>query len=136
MSNINVTVELCSEDRARLDKILEALSGGKPAPMEPTPAPTPEEAPKAEVKETPAPEPEIADPINNDLPWGEAEKPAEEVTAEAILAKVQQLAAPGTGKRDACKKIITQYAANVSGIPADKRGEVMQQLLELEKSEG
>lgn len=135
MNNITMTVELCPEDRARLDAILEALQHrGQSTAAEPMAeaAPVVEEAPKAEPEKAPEPVAETADPVTEDLPGGE---PAE-VTAEDILSLVQKLAAPTTGKREACKAIIKKYAGNVSGIPADKRREVMGQLLDLAAGEG
>lgn len=124
-NTINMTVELCAADRARLDKILEALAGmGHHS----------EKAAQAVTETTPAVEKLAPEPVTEapaeateDLPF-----PAqEEVTPEDIQNLVRKLAAPETGKREACKAIITKYADNVSSIPADKRREVMDALLDL-----
>ena len=125
-NTINMTVELCAEDRARLDKILEALSGRQTGQPVVAPAPEPIQEQRAELEKTP--EPETPAEVTEDLPMGE---PIEEVKPEDILSLVQKLAAPSVGKREACKAIIKKYADNVSSIPADKRREVMDQLLDL-----
>ena len=129
-NTINLTVELCAEDRARLDKLLEALTT---RPIEKaTRAVAEMAAAVAEVapepEKTPEPAPETPAEVTEDLPMGE---PVEEITADDIQAFVRKLAAPETGKREACKAIIKKYADNVSSIPEDKCREVMNQLLDL-----
>ena len=130
MNNINMIVELCAEDRARLDKILEELRRLFPGhPVERTmqeiigtPATVEENTPEpaAEMPEAPA---EVAE----DLPFPEPQ----EVSAEDLVALVRKLAAVSADKREACKGIVKKYADNVSSVPADKRREVMDQLLDL-----
>lgn len=128
-----ITIELCAEDRARLDGILEALKSHNckgcveaavnytaaqmAAPVEPV-APVAEanEEPKAE----PAPEPE--------QPAVKEDAPA--VSLSDIQQKVVTLSA--AGKKAQVRDIITAYASRVSAIPEDKVGEVWQKLTELE----
>lgn len=139
MNNINVTIELCAEDRARLDHLIAEvmnLTNKVKAPAE-EPA---KEKPVQKAAETPT-TPAVEEP-EKEKP--EAEKPAEpepakpeeasepKVTAAEIRALVQKLVAPGTGKRDATKGIVMQYAPNVSDIPADKYDEVFKKLKALE----
>lgn len=131
-----ITIELCTEDRARLDAILEALQKASPrcdncvklvndlcnakgsAP----------EAPQAPAEEEPTntqPEPEKpteAKPEN--------ESTAPEVTVEDIRSKVLQLT--GAGKKDEVRAIVKEYAEKVGDIPADKRAEVLKRLTALE----
>lgn len=132
MSNITVIVELCAEDRARLDRIAGLLADNQPKVYQTVPTETAQEpatAPEAEapVNDSPAPEaPEQPEPAA-------AEEPVKTVTKEELQALVQELAAPGTGKRDAVKAIVQQYAKKVSDIPEDKRAEVMQQLIDLKE---
>ena len=119
----HIEIELCAEDRARLDKIIDALAGNrncqacvdtvtkyvaaevgqhvKPAETHPVtdPFPEPETIPNPEpVAETPT------------------------VTAADIQRKVVELSA--AGKKDQVREIVTKYAARVSAIPEDKLGEV------------
>lgn len=91
-----LTIELCTEDRARLDRILAALE------RTPTNAVTglPDEKPEAPEHK---PEPK------------QEEKPA--IDLATLQALVQELAAPGTGKFEQVKKIVKQYAPKVSQIP-------------------
>lgn len=131
MNSITVTVELCAEDRARLDSILEALKQPHVSPATKHGdviieehvqlAQAVQEAPVAAAEEKPTKNPP------------EAEKPAEAAPAptEAELRSlVQKLVA--SGQRDAVKAIVQQYAARVSDVPEDKRAECIEQLKALE----
>ena len=123
MNNITVTVELCAEDRARLDRIAELLTPTtmsvpeiKAAPAEPAPA-----APVALAEEKPTENPP------------EAEKPAEAApvpSADELRALVQTLVA--AGHRDAVKAIVQGYAPKVTDVPEDKRAECIGKLKALE----
>lgn len=135
MSNI-ITIELCAEDRARLDKILEALGHLEPKcdKCMGTVLATLEEA--QEAPQPPQEEPKKAE-ANKSTP--EQEKPQETaktkptaptVTLEQIQQKVVQLAA--SGKKTEVKEIINRHARKVSEIPMDKLGEVWQALIALE----
>ena len=154
MSNaINVTVELCQEDRKRLDELISFagllvgeqkqynnfitnLVCAKPAEL----------APAEEPAGTPAPvEPAAAEtghPVDEVSPHGEPEPAAEpeqpeapKYTKEDILALVQKLAAPTSPehKRTGAKAIVKSYGAKVSDIPADKYAEAMDKLTALDK---
>lgn len=162
MSN-NITIELCAEDRARLDRLAEALErracdkcvaaalgmiGTTKQPVEADPlqqklaetlakanAPTekPTEA-AGEAKATPAP---IDHPADDTLPW-ETAAPAEEakptITQEQLQQKVTQLAAANNGAlKVKVREIVTAYAKKVSDVPEDKRAEVWDKLTDLEK---
>lgn len=117
MSN-TITIELCGEDRARLDRILAALEGlNKPTEITECLA----ELHTAEV-EAPVAE---GIPVEAVVP----EKP--KATKADVQAMVQKLATPTSGKRDEVKRIVNEYAPRVSGIPEDKLDEVMQRLTEL-----
>lgn len=146
MNNITLTVELCAEDRARLDNILAALQKspleragdavGKmgeavkamaakvsaPAPEAPAPAEELPFEPEPKKQEAPAPAPAAPEP-----------KPAEaapEVDTATLQSKVVQLV--NGGKRDEAKAIILEYASCVSQVPAEKRAEVLARLNKLE----
>lgn len=129
MNNINVTIELCAEDRARLDNILEALRGTAPAnKKKPAAAKAIEAAPEPAAPVMPEPQEE---PAPQEQP--KAETPAEpvpEVTAAELQSKVVKLV--GAGKKDAARAVIQEYAPNVSSVPAEKRAEVLERLNALE----
>lgn len=147
MNNLTVTLELCTEDRARLDKILEALqktpncdSCVKSA-IEYTPAKMETKAKAEDLAEAPKNEPQATEaPAKAEtLPWEETpaaeEKPKAEptVTQEQIRQKVIQLSATEGGKKKAqARSIVTAYSETISGIPDDKCTEVWEKLLALE----
>lgn len=120
MNTINMTIELCQEDRQRLDVISDTLelirlaitNGAIPATLEST-----EETPGQMSFEQP--EPEIKDePV---VPW---------VTLADIQKKVVGLST--AGKKDIVKAIVQEYAPKVSAIPEDKYAEVLEKLAKLE----
>lgn len=144
----NITIELCAEDRARIDNLTAALEKfhdvvtikltpeqtqrmadlaeqiSEPQPAaETVPAgyaipQAKQEAPKAEE---PTPEP-VAE-----APEGETDEP---VTLQDVREEIMRLAA--AGKKDACHNIVKKYAPKVSDIPEDKLAEVMKELKKLE----
>lgn len=133
-----ITIELCKEDRQRLDEVIAFLGlivGELKSPRLTATAPqTPPE---------PAP-PEITHPADVVSPHGQpapavepAAEPAEpdtpKWTKDDLTKKVQALAAPGTGKREKVREIVKSYAPNVGAIPEDKYPEVMDKLIALEK---
>ena len=145
MSNL-ITIELCAEDRARIDRLTAALEALQPptvhvdnpiqkalaeqvAKSGKTPAQSPVESAgeaKAETPATPQTEPEAAT-VDEPAPVAE-EKPAP-TTAE-LQQKV--IALVNKGKKAEVAAIVKSYAATVSGIPEDKRVEVMDKLNALE----
>lgn len=143
-----IVFRLCDEDRARLDKIIDAL-GSKPncskcmetvteavathvTKQAPTAAPEehPVDTPFPEpVKEEPQPEP-APEPAPEMAPEPAKEEPAPTVTLEQIQQKVIKLATGG--KKAQVREIVNAYAKKVSDLPADKWGEVWAKLTELE----
>ena len=132
----HITIELCTEDRARLDAILEALKATKPQcdscvklvndlyHAENSPENDAQSAEAPDPKET-QPEPEKpTEPKNENVSL------ASEVSVEDLRSKYMSLAA--TPKRDEAREIIKTYAAKISDIPVDKRAEVMSKLTALE----
>lgn len=109
-NNIKVTVELCAEDRARLDKIIDSLS---------------EMFISEAVEVTPA---DAAEEIKPE-PVEEKNEPT--VTLDDVRLLVQKLATPSSGKREAVRALVMQYAKSVSDIPADKLAEVHAKLIEI-----
>lgn len=114
MSN-TITIELCAEDRARLDHINVNLTElimrvmGNQAPD------MGEVLPKAEPV-----------PFEQEAPKQEAPR----YKLEDIQQKVVALSA--SGKKAEVREIVKSYAEKVSAIPADKFGEVMAKLIGLE----
>ena len=149
MSN-TITIELCTEDRARLDRIIEALGNHHNcehcvsaaitmtkaaqaeaeaptiAANEPTPTTiTPEPETPAE---TPAEHPLDTAPIEVNEPT--APGPVEVVNPADVQRKVVDLCSKG--KKAEVKEVIMAYAPNVSSIPADNLAEVLEKLNALE----
>ena len=56
-------------------------------------------------------------------------------TKADVQALVMKLAAPGTGKKDAVKAIVNEYAKKISDIPEEKLNEVMTKLNKLAEEE-
>lgn len=132
-----ITIELCAEDRARLDKILEALMArpdctrcAKQVVDYCTQVTGVNEYGAKVEPEAPA-EPEH--PVENPFPEPAApkEKPAvPAVTKSDVQQKVVALSA--AGKKAEVREIVHAYAERVSGIPEDKLAEVMAKLNALE----
>lgn len=126
-----ITIELCQEDRARLDKIIEALEQTRVMPAE-VPAveqekPQPEPSPETEEQE---PAEEAVKAVNEETAPEPVEEPAKVVTLADIQKKVVELSA--AGKKAEVRDIITKYANRVSAIPAEHTAEVWNQLTALE----
>lgn len=132
MATATITIALCAEDRARLDKILAALESSRPncercagSVAEAMVAITHEiegQQPIETLPEVPAtPEPEKP---------AEAEKQAPAVSLSDIQQKVVALSA--AGKKAEVRDIVTKYATRVSAIPEDKAAEVWEKLTALE----
>lgn len=157
MQDIKITVELCSEDRARLDNILQALIAlVKPqkvahsieeleqqlkearGEVEPQIDPL-QKMLEAAIAGTPA---SVIDEAKPETPTNaptQPETPTEAqpfVTLEDIQQKVMQLATVNGGaKKDKVRGIINNYAKKVSDVPADKWPEVWEKLNALEKED-
>ena len=132
MSN-HITIELCQEDRERLDLLSSAIiSLGDLLLKGQVPAAAAQPAEKVEeVHEHPI---DAVSPHGEPEPVAQPEPEPEQpkYTKEDVLAKVQSLAGPNNPKREAAKAIVKIYGAKVSDIPADKYAEVMAKLAELE----
>ena len=139
-----ITIELCAEDRARLDQIIDLLGGlrqpncsacvegiasymdkaaavldsqldaAKAAAPAPTPAPAPAPVPEA-PKAAPVPAPV---------------KPA--VTLEQIQKKATQIAAGSASKKAALRALVNKYAAKVTDLPESAWAAVWDGLCALE----
>lgn len=129
--NARFTIELCAEDRARIDRLIDELEWyNAPSVKRGTPAPAPKAEPKPEVKPAPVAEPPKPEPV----PVKEETPAPATVTLAQIQQKVIQLAASANGgKKAAVRDIVQAYARRVSDLPADKWVEVWDKLNALEK---
>jgi len=112
----HITIELCTEDRARLDKILAALESH------------PNCGPCLETVK------DLADAIE-----AQPEAPKQEATEPEPAAKytpndIQQAAVRliAAGKKQQVREIVQTYAGKISDVPTDKCDEVMAKLAALE----
>jgi hypothetical protein len=146
----NIIIELCKEDRDRIDilnKALAMLTGqleGINAAFEAkglvqtvvteevisttdTTTELPQEAPQEVVEEQTPPTPET---VQDEPEEGKDDEPAPTVTKQDIQQKVIELV--GKGKKAEVRDIITTYADNVSGLPDSTLNEVWARLTALE----
>ena len=133
-----ITIELCAEDRARLDKLAEVIEAmttpQAPQILAQSAEPEKEAQHPAEMETTPFPEETAAwDPIETFAQHNEHPEPVEEtapaVTHKDIAKLVIDLA--GAGKKDKIQQIVHVHAKRVQDIPEDKLAEVHQQLTAL-----
>lgn len=121
-----ITIELCAEDRARIDRLTKALEKQAPVYVLSETLSIPETAEPEQPENVPAPEEEAPAPA--------AEEPAApetpSVTKSDVQRKVVELSA--AGRKAEVREIVTAYATKVSDIPDDKVAEVWQRLVALE----
>jgi hypothetical protein len=123
-----LTIELCAEDRARLDKIIEGLGAlRRPDCSSCVEGVASYMAKAAEVMD--------ADPVAPAAPAAPVPvvtpaKPA--VTLEQIQKKATQIAAGSADKKAALRAIVNQYAAKVTDLPESTWPTVWDALCKLE----
>ena len=149
MSN-TITIELCAEDRARLDRIADRLEAqialtqymmdnGEPQPAK---AAEPDELtaklqaivdgaktePKAEEEQTPT----ITPPTEETPTESEPTATVDEITVTRadLGTKVRELMT--SGYKEQVKEIVKSYAPTVPGVPEDKVAECYKRLVALE----
>ena len=108
-----ITIQLCAEDRARLDHIIEGLRF----------------LVNQQAEIAPTEEPQL-EPVTEELQPEHIKEETPTVTAADLQTKVVSLVQ--SGKKDEVKDIITAYAPRVGEIPEDKLAEVMDKLKALE----
>ena len=123
-----VQIELCKEDRVRLDNIQSALTALVSLAME---SPSKETAKVYEEMGRGLAE-SVALAAVEPAPATEPEKP--KATLADIQSLVQKLASISSTAREEVKRIVNTYSARVSEIPADKYDEIMTKLSELDGS--
>ena len=132
-----ITIELCAEDRARLDHINVNLTelillvmGSQKIDMgEVLRRAAPELAGKL-AEQHPVTEPFEELPKAEPVPFEQPMPETPQYKPEDIQQKVVALSA--SGKKAEVREIVKSYAEKVSAIPADKFGEVMARLAGLE----
>lgn len=143
MSN-HITIELCAEDRARLDRLAEALEKScSVKTVEQTDDPV-EKALKAALdRASKAPESraettEEQTPTNtpqtDEKPTREETEPTapiKTVTRAELGAKVREMMTKGF--KEQTKEIVKSYAPTVPGVPEDKVAECYAKLVALEE---
>lgn len=120
----HITIELCAEDRARLDRLAEALESKQPITVVQEPA-TPQVAEThSTAEESPAVAPIIEEPTPEPV---EEPKPVEvkPVSLAEFQKAVAMTCAKGAAQKAAARELITKYAASVTAVPEDKRAEIM-----------
>lgn len=126
----HIIIELCAEDRARLDAIIEGLNNITATPATATLEAIPEvpaPAEQSEPADAPAPAP-IVEPTTVEP------TPAEPEVKPISLAEFQKavtLAVSKGAPKKTIKAIINKYAPSVSEVPEDKRAEAVAALAEI-----
>lgn len=113
MSN-RITIELSAEDRARLDRLAEALERCAILPT------------VEEVEVTTTPEPVEETTIIEEV----VEESTKTVDRADLRAKVIELSAKGL--KEETRDVVRAYAQTVSGVPEDKVAECYEKLARLE----
>ena len=149
MNNIKITVELCKEDRQRVDELIglagwitgalkdmaAAATGSTPTAEEPKLPHTIEQAEDGTVKLVKNDHPADAPTTHLEPPAAEPDpEPVPEVKPVSFpefQKAVTQAVAKGPKQKAAAKEIINKYAASVSAVPEDKRAEVMAELAKI-----
>lgn len=138
MNNINITTELCAEDRARIDKLIAAIKsqtaalGSMGTPFQTVKSEDP--APAEPMYEEGTGINDLGfEPVETDKE-DEPEAPQETAEPKHTKAELQQkvVGLVSKGKKEEVKVIIKEYAAKVSEVPEDKVDEVWAKLEKLE----
>lgn len=136
MSNF-ITIELCAEDRGRLDRLIAALEQKhcekcvKDAIEYTTKVQQEAKAQAADAIEAlkNAPQEAEASPHTTNIP-NEETSPA--VTHDELMAKVIALSSKDVKLKAQARDIILSYAPRVKAVPEDKLGECYERLVALE----
>lgn len=133
-----ITIELCAEDRARLDrlakaqeynsKLLEALL------LRMTEETPPATCPDNATETADAVPPPVDHPADDVVPWADP-APTPAPPAEVSLAEFQKAlslrCAESDDMRAKVRALLHEYAEAASKVPADKRAEVLDRLAAL-----
>lgn len=131
-----ITIELCAQDRIRLDKIIDLLEQSRPQCQNcvqlvndlHTIKQSPTDATGDEYGTTPTnTKPEDKKPTQ---PKNENDSAAVEVTVEDIRSQYMSMAT--SPKKEQARTLIKLYAEKITDIPENKRAEVLKKLKALE----
>lgn len=128
----HITIELCKEDRQRLDEVIAFLGliAGEMKNQPATKAPVidhPAEASTAHL--------EI--PVADSAPAEPEPAPVEPAPTVKVIpfaefqAAVTRVVAKGPEQKKAAREIISKYGGSVSAVPEDKRAEAMAELAKI-----
>ena len=128
----HITIELCTEDRARIDRLTEALEAMAQNQPRQLFAIDLGSAPENNAQEPEAAEPEQTQPEEETPTQPEVENVSRvaEVTVEDLRSKYMSLAT--TPKKEEARQLIKLYADKISDVPVDKRAELLEKLTALE----
>ena len=140
MNTINVTIQLCEEDRKRIDELIAfsgLLVGEVRSYRDALKFQAPAQVPLVVEAQPKVTEFTVAD--ENPDPTPVVETPAQEPVAEPVpevkpvsLAEFQKAVTIAVSKSPAAKaaarEIIHKYASSVSAVPENKRAEVIAEL--------
>lgn len=137
-----ITIELCKEDRQRIDDLIGGITLlasviGSNLPKETQEAVIAEATEAPQVAETSSAADEKPAPVCDAQPVALTEEapapvPEEKPVSLAEFQKAVTLAvSKGAEAKQAVKTIINQYATSVSGVPETKRAAVMKALADI-----
>lgn len=130
-----ITIELCAEDRARIDRLIaaldrgcsscaesfaECLSGAYAAKANQGAAPVP---PAVEAEPVTAPA-----PAADQAPW---EDPAPEVSLAEFQKALTLRCSESAETKAKVRALLNQYAAAASAVPPEKRAEILAKLQQI-----
>lgn len=129
-----ITIELCAEDRARLDRIIEGLQLAiMPKAEAELAAQTQKTTPKTEEEKPHENAPAETETTADHAKHEETEQERPSVTLEQIQQKVIQLCAANGGANKAkVRDIVTAHSKTVTDLPMNKWAEVWKALTALE----
>lgn len=136
-----ITIELCAEDRARLDRLAAALEKATPdcaacarSVAEGVARFVADERPDNATETADAAPAPVAHPADDVAPWADP-APAPAPQAEVSLAEFQKAlslrCAESDTMRAKVRALLHEYAEAASKVPADKRAEVLDRLAAL-----
>lgn len=127
-----ITIELCKDDRKRLDEVIAFLGliagelKSRPASEEARPTMT--QAADGTVKLVEPGHPADAPTTHLDPPAADPAPDVKPISLAEFQKAVTMVCAKGSAQKQAAKAIINKYATSVSGVPEDKRAAVMAEL--------
>ena len=128
-----ITIELCAEDRARLDRLAAALErrpnceGCVSSALEAAGL----QRPLAPVPEKPVTETTADLPFDPDPPVAAPPSPVAEISLGDFQNALTLRCAESETMKAKVRALLNQYAAAASAVPPEKRAEIMEKLAKL-----